>query len=703
MRGWPHLSRRSAIGFLGIAAWALGLMLVLDSRFPPDLSRYEDRSILVLSRESELLRAFLSTDDKWRLSTSVDEVDAEYVRLLKQVEDKRFDVHPGVDPIALVRAVGQLVSNGRVVSGASTLTMQTARLLEPRPRNVASKLIEMVRALQLEARYSKPQILDMYLTLAPFGGNIEGVRAASYAYWGKEPRHLTLSEIALLIALPQAPESTRPDRNIDGAASAKQKILRQLVDRTAISQTRASEAARDPLPQGRLEFPFLAPRLARHLRQRNPESSVIATTLRVDVQRHIETLIRQETDWIKDGASIAILAIENQSREVVAYAGGADFWAQNGQLDLVRSKRSPGSALKPFIYGMAFDDLVIHPDTLIEDRPMVFGSYAPRNFNRTFQGTVNVRTALRLSLNVPAVAVLNEVGPVRFASSLRHQGTDLQFAKKDILPSLPLALGGVGVSLFDLTQLYASLPNGGVSQPLRLLSDESPFTQRRFLSETASWYVTDTLLGSPMPDGWAQRFGFQRKRDIAFKTGTSYGFRDAWAVGYTGTYTIGVWVGRADGTARPGRFGLETAAPILLKAFERMPPETRALPSKPGNVISVRSNASLPKRLQRFEQVQASRSSRDRQQMRPPVIRFPAHGTSVVLPTGEENASFPLRVVGGKQPFRWMVNGELLPMSDRLETTYWRPASLGFANISVVDAQGRTAHSTIRIVMSKEW
>ncbi len=689
---------RWRLGVFGAALWGLGLVTALDRAYPPALERYEDVSTLVLDEDGGILRGFLSTDDKWRLPVSAEDVDPAYLDLLMAIEDQRFFTHPGVDPLAVARAGWQWLKAGRIVSGASTLTMQTARLLEPRPRTLKNKVIEMARALQLERHFDKRQILSIYLTLAPFGGNLEGVRAASLSYFDKEPQYLTRGQAALLVALPQSPESRRPDRHPTRALSARDAVLDRALTEGAVTDSQAKEAWEEAVPAQRLAFPFRAPHLARRLKNSN-EEKVIQTSIDPSLQEALENFIGHEARWADDGASIAVVVVENETWNVKAYLGGADFWAPQGQLDLARAFRSPGSALKPFLYGLAFDDLTLHPQTLIEDRPMVFGDYAPQNFDKSYQGTVTIAEALRQSLNVPAVQVLDRIGPVRLASSLAQAGAQLSFAQIGAAPSLPLALGGVGIRLLDLTALYVGLANGGEMRRLRLTTQDEFISPRRIFSRAAAWYVTDILKGSAMPDGWAPRAGIDGKRPIAFKTGTSYGFRDAWSVGYSGAYTVGVWVGRADGSARPGHFGRNTAAPLLLNVFGLLPVERRVFPAPPDNIISVNDRRNLPLAMRVFKPRTRKASYNARQTDTPaPVIKFPGNGVSVALPGEGEDSALALKAVGGALPLRWMVNNELLPPASFLDTTFWRPAGLGYADIMVVDAYGRSARSHVRLI-----
>ncbi|NQW50983.1 MAG: transglycosylase domain-containing protein, partial [Rhodospirillales bacterium] len=402
---------------LAVAATTLAATgLALDRLFPPDLSRYQDRSTEVVDANGRLLRAFTTADGKWRLKTAVDDVDPLYLGLLKAYEDRRFDTHWGVDPLAAVRAARQLAERGRIVSGASTLSMQAARLLDPRPRSFTTKAIQSARALQLEWRYSKREVLAIYLTLAPMGGNLEGVRAASLAYFGKEPRQLGAAEAALLVAIPQSPERRRPDRASSAAQAARDRVLERGVEHGVIDAPLLAMARSRPAPDRRLAMPLQAPHLSTWLAGQSP-GTVVPTTVRYELQQTLSQLVQDERRQLGDGAEIAMVVLDNRTGGVVAWLGGDNFFGRTGQVDLVRARRSPGSALKPLIYAMAFDDRILHPETLVEDVPVRFRDWLPRNFDRDHQGAVTVRRALQQSLNVPAVLALEKVGPQRFLST----------------------------------------------------------------------------------------------------------------------------------------------------------------------------------------------------------------------------------------------------------------------------------------------
>ncbi|HEX3674635.1 MAG TPA: penicillin-binding protein 1C, partial [Rhizomicrobium sp.] len=603
-----------------------------------------------------------------------------------------------VDPVAMMRAVLQLVgAGGHIVSGGSTLTMQAARLLEPRPRGIGAKIFQMARALQLEERYSKDQILSIYLTLAPFGGNLEGVRAASLSYFGKEPRAIDLSEAALLVALPQSPARLRPDRHGLRAIAGRNKVLSRMVDEKVITPGDAAVAEREGVPSMRLPMPIVAPHLSQHLHLTNKNNLRIVTTIDYGLQTAVERLAAQEKNYLDDGGSFAAVVVENKTRDVLAYLGGTDYWGKSGQIDLANRPRSPGSALKPFIYGLAFDDLILHPSSMMQDMPTIFGDYAPRDFEGTFQGAVTARDALRMSLNIPAVMVLERVGPLRFTLALSNAGAHLAFPAKEDTPSLPVALGGLGISLADITMLYAGIANAGVAEPLRFIASVPDGAKHRLFGPVAAYYLRQILDGVSLPEGWAMGQGLLKKRTIGFKTGTSYGFRDAWSVGFSNDYTIGVWVGRADGAPSAGRIGREAAAPILLKTFELLPPDKRPDPVPPAGTIVAQSTDQLPQGLRVFTREAAAPSPPRETNIPAPSISFPPNGATVPIPEADaKDKTIMLKADGGREPLTWLVNGQVVGSFDRFQPALYAPSGEGVAKITVVDASGRSDSAEVR-------
>jgi penicillin-binding protein 1C len=674
----------------------VGALKAADIANPPDLSRYQNVSPEVVDKNGVLLRAFLTHDGFWRMKTDVRQVSPRYLALLKAYEDKRFDDHFGVDPVAMVRAALQYASAGHIVSGGSTLTMQVARLLEPRPKGIGTKIFQMVRAVQLEERYSKDEILSMYLTLAPYGGNIEGARAASLTYFGKEPSQIDLAEAALLVALPQSPVKQRPDRHAIRAQAGRDKVLNRMVSEGVVTASDARVAMREGVPFARQEMPLSAPHLAARLVQSH-KSLRIATTLDANLQSAIERLTTQEQGYFDDGATLAAVVVENKTRNVLAYVGGTNYWGRAGQIDLADRTRSPGSALKPFIYGLAFDDLILHPSSMMEDEPTTFGDYAPRDFDGQFQGAVTARDALRMSLNIPAVMVLDRVGPLAFTTALQNAGAVLAFPTRDDTPSLPVALGGLGISLADITMLYAGIAEGGEARGLRFVQGTPDKPDHRLFGAVAAYYLRDILDGVALPDGWAMGQGLTRKRTIGFKTGTSYGYRDAWSVGFSNDYTVGVWVGRADGTPRPGHVGRDSAAPILLKIFELLPDDRRQPPPVPPGAIMAATTDALPPGLRVFTREQTSAPPKQETQLPPPSIAFPPNGATVPLPQAStKDKTIVLKADGGKEPLTWLVNGALVGSYTRFQPALYAPEGEGPARVTVVDADGRSDTAEIR-------
>jgi penicillin-binding protein 1C len=706
---------------MGVSA----LTLWIISLGPTPLGQHLAFSTLVVDRDGKLLRPYTTPDGRWRLPATRDSVDPRFLDLLLAYEDKRFATHHGIDPLALGRAFSQLFVNFRIVSGASTLTMQVARLLEPRTeRSFTAKLKQMVRAVELERALSKDEILSLYLSLAPYGGNLEGVRAASLAYFGKEPRRLTLGEAALLVALPQSPEQRRPDRSMDVARKARDRVLDRLALAGVIPSDEVARAKQEGVPDGRKAMPMLAPHAADAVVGAAPERSTHRLTIDATLQRNLEELARDRARALGPDISVAILAVDNASGEVLARVASADYFDERraGAVDMTQAVRSPGSTLKPFIYGLGFEDGLIHPATLIEDRPIRYGSYAPENFDLTFQGTVTVRRALQLSLNVPAVAVLDKVGASRFAARLEQAGGAIVLPPGEA-PGLAMGLGGVGVKLSDLVALYAGLARQGTTVPLTerlsapfeaprcdadgvlppplrgrggeganpepcsIRADESVITPRRLLDPAAAWYVGNILLGTPPPENAAPG-------RIAFKTGTSYGYRDAWSVGFDGKRTIGVWVGRPDGAPVPGLVGRVAAAPILFDAFARTGKLPATLPAAPKGAL-VAATGKLPPPLQRFRPgVLAGQSTEP--QLR---IMFPPNGARLELASDASGKPDPiaLKVSGGAAPLTVLVNGQPLADAPGRRTLFFEPDGPGFVRLTVMDAKGATDSVVVRL------
>lgn len=660
-----------ALGRDGVDAWVAATPM-------PVLA--VETSVEVLDREGRLLRAYTVADGRWRLETSLEHVDPGYVEMLVRYEDRRFFRHAGVDPLAMLRAGAQGVWHQRVVSGGSTLTMQVARLLEDGPTGTwAGKLRQIRLALALERRLNKAQILDLYVNRAPFGGNLEGLRAATRAYFGKEPRRLTPAEAALLVALPQSPETRRPDRFRGAASDARARVLMRLAP--LIGSDTAQSALTEPVPRGRAAMPALAPHLADRLRAEHPDAQVHRTTLSADLQSRLEALARRAAQEAGSRLSIALMVADHQTGEILAAVGSSGYQADRraGFVDMTQAVRSPGSTLKPLVYGLAFDEGLAHPETLIQDRPVSFAGYAPQNFDGVFRGELRVREALKQSLNIPVVLLLDALGPARLLLSLKQAGTEPHLPGG--APGLAIGLGGIGVTLEGLLRLYAALGNEGRAVDLSARPHSPSRAAQRVLSQEAAWHVGHILSEIPPPQGAA-------RRGLAYKTGTSYGHRDAWALGYDGRHVAGVWIGRPDGTPVPGAFGGDLAAPVLFEAFALLKPKLDRLPPPPATALTVRQTQ-LPRPLQTFR----PRDAVFQPDADAPALVFPPDG-AVLEPHPDGLA---VKVRDGAPPFTWLADGLPLVIRSHARSEVLPVPGRGFVTLSVIDAQGRSAQARVRL------
>lgn len=689
MRRW--LAAALIVATVTVAAAGIGLWRFAAGLPELDVASARQYSATVLDRNGTLLRAFTFADGRWRLPATAADVDTRFIDMLIAYEDRRFREHAGIDPLAMARAAAQMAASGRIVSGGSTLTMQVARLMEPRTeRSFTAKLRQAVRAVELERGFSKDDILSFYLNLAPYGGNLEGVRAASLAYFGKEPRRLSTAEAALLVALPQSPEARRPDRFPARARAARDRVLERAEARGLLSVAEAEAARAAPVPVARRPFPMLAPHLAQAEREARPDVGVHRLTIDASLQASLETLAREAAARIGPHISAAIVAVDNATGEVRAHVGAADYGAAEraGWVDAARAVRSPGSALKPFIYALAFDAGLAHPETILEDRPTRYGLYAPENFDQTFQGTVTARTALQMSLNVPAVALLAEVGPVQFLARLRAAGVAVEMPRHAGEPGLAIALGGLGIRLTDMAAAFSGLARGGAVPALRYRADEPPPAVRNvFAGEVAAWYVADILRGAPAPHN-------ALPGRIAYKTGTSYGYRDAVAAGFDRHTTIAVWLGRPDGGAVPGLLARNTAAPLLFEAFARLGREPVPVAAPPGRLIA--TTATLPPPLRHLRRdapgtILATIAA-------PLRIAYPPDGAVIDLGFADgAGMALALKATGGAPPLTWLVNGRPVEQGVIRRESAWQPDGAGFARLSVIDARGGADHVDVRL------
>lgn len=561
------------IAFAGaILLYSVTLFRGMDIFFPLSLPENEKNfAITVVAQDGMPLRTFPDKNGVWRYQVRSDEVSPLYIQALLNYEDRWFYRHPGINPLSMIRALGQYFRYRQPRSGGSTLTMQVARILHPHSKTVFGKIHQIFRAIQLEVHFSKADILNMYLNYAPFGGPIEGVQAASFAYLGKSAKELSHAEAALLAVLPQSPTRLRPDRRPKLAAKARNKVLDRMArfgvwDKETVEDAKIEEvlARFDPKP-------MTAPLLAQRLKDRAKPFTPLRTTIDPFIQQTVSDLIAGFIHNTPAHTSAAALVVENDTLAVKAYIGSADFADDSrfGQVDMVLAYRSPGSTLKPFLYAFAMEEYLIHSESLLVDSPVSFSGYRPGNFALTFTGPVSAAEALQRSLNLPAVDILDRLGPGFFDTRLRQGGLNLKFPPQQ-KPNLTMILGGAGVTLEDLVSAYMAFGRGGLSGRLRYTPDD-PLNERRMFSAGAAYIIRQILQEYRRPDLPGGRLSLDHSRQVAWKTGTSYGFRDAWTVGVTEHHTIGVWVGRPDGTPSPGQYGAATAAPLLFSIVDSLP------------------------------------------------------------------------------------------------------------------------------------
>ncbi|MDE2197882.1 MAG: penicillin-binding protein 1C [Rhodospirillales bacterium] len=623
--------RRLAALLAGLAL--LGLAAIgLDRAFPPELARLHATGRVVTDRAGRTVAVLPAPGGIWRLPTTPDDVAPVLIDTLLATEDRGFHAHLGVDPMALLRAAWEDARAGRIVAGGSTLTMQVARLLHPRPRTMRAKLIEIARAMQLEAHFSKAQILSMWLTLAPFGGNLEGVRAASLAWFGIEPRLLDAAQAALLVAIPRRPEALRPDRHAARARALRDRILG--ADGGAVPTHRHS-----------------MPRHAAQALAGLGGGARIATTLDLPLQSALERLAAERRRTLQHLAAIAVLVadLHGNLRAVVTSGDTA--------LDLTRAIRSPGSALKPFVYAMTFQDGIAGPETRLADLPRHFGGYAPENFDHGFTGPITAAEALQRSLNLPAVALMRRVGPARFAAAIRAAGVTLRLPP-GADASLPLALGGAGISLREAAGLYEAIAGDGRTAMLRL-DAARPVPRAAFVSADVAASIA-RILTRPFPAGGPP--------GIAWKTGTSWGGRDAWALGFDRRHVVGIWVGRPDGTPLPGATGAALALPLLASVFDVLPPAPRPMPAELAAAPVHHLHADALRLL------------------------FPPPGAVL-----DGRGRIVLRAMGGQRPLRFLIDGMPLATDPARRDIAWRPPAPGFYRLTILDADGAAAHAAVRV------
>ena len=549
------------------------LFFLLDHIYPfPKEQLTKEPTVIISDKEGVPLRFFLPKDKQWRFPVELKDIDPDLINAVIQSEDRWFYSHPGVNPAAIARALYKNIEAGKVVSGASTIPMQIARLSEPKRRTLLSKAVEAFRALQLKRHFEDDELLEIYLNIAPYGGNIEGIGAASYFYFKKSPRALEPHEIALLTLLPRSPTKYDPIRNPQIALKKRNNVLKMLQSRGIFTQGSVSIALGKPIPVKRKKQPFSAPHFTDFVHNQSSESENIKTTLDSSIQYISEAVARKHIGDLRSQGiqNLAIVVIENDDRELRAMLGSSNFFEKDfsGQVNSTLSRRSPGSALKPFLYAMALDKGLVIPDTYMLDIPTDFSGYVAENYDDKYRGRITMRNSLILSLNAPAVRLLSRVGLKDFHDLLLRGG--LKTLDRPFMQyGLPLVLGSGEVTLLDLTNLYATLAEDGVHRTVKVVSGpQQDSTKTKLFSPEASYLITEILTELKRPDMPSRSWALTEDvPEVAWKTGTSYGHRDAWSIGYSDNYTIGVWVGNPDGHGVKGISGAEHAAPILFDLF----------------------------------------------------------------------------------------------------------------------------------------
>lgn len=703
----------------GVLITLAALLFVLDRLFPlPAID--SDGAVVVVASDGTPLRNYPSRDGIWRYPVSPQQVSPVYLQTLLTYEDRWFYWHPGVNPVALARAGWQWASNRRIVSGGSTLTMQVARLIDPalagKPsKSMSAKLRQAWRAIQLEMHYSKDEILSLYLTHAPMGGIVEGAEMASRMWLGKPASQVSYAEAALLTALPQAPSRLRPDRHPEAAQLARDKVLDRMVELGRWTPEQVADAKIENVIAPPLRARWLAPLASQRLLQEAGAASrrsspggrmgpaVVDSTLDADTQALVERMLLDRVDALPPKVSMAVLVMDNDTLEVKAYAGSADFSddTRAAHVDMVRGVRSPGSTLKPFLYAQALDDGLIHSESLLIDAPKSFGGYAPGNFQAAFSGPISVAQALQRSLNVPAVDLLDRVGPTRFASVMLAGGVRLRMPT-GAEPNLSLILGGGGTTLEELVGAYRAFARGGLAGRPRLRTQQ-PMIESRMMSEGAAWIVRDILEGGGHPDRPFYQSGSPAKR-LAWKTGTSFGFRDAWALGVTDAWTIGVWVGRPDGTPNPGFFGANVAAPLLQDIVAALPEGVQQSRLRPATVQAVVTCWPLGLKLGSVPSGQCleQRPAWALNDTVPPSFPGYADATqgplrlggiaqgSVLRPVpGQRSVTLDVDVQGAEGEVWWMLDGRVVSHSGSSHPFKLSLAQDGQYTLTVMDDQGR--------------
>jgi penicillin-binding protein 1C len=566
-KGVLRFFKRLGIGILGLIL----LFFILNWIFPlPDKIEY---STVITDNKGEVINAYLTKDQKWRMKTELDEISPLLQKTIIAKEDKHFYTHPGVNPFAVMRAFFKNTLKMRRTSGASTITMQVARALEPGKRNIWSKFREMFRAFQLELKYSKKEILQMYLNMVPYGGNIEGVKAASLLYFKKNPDHLSLAEITALSIIPNRPTSLVLGRNNDLIVRERNRWLKKFADDKVFTPKEIEDALAEPLNATRGSVPHYLPHLSYKLKKQGGTStslSIIKTNIDLNKQLKTEKLVEDyiRTQRLRNIKNAAVVIIDNKTHKVITYVGSSNFYdtTDGGQVNGANAVRQPGSTLKPLLYGMCFDEGLLSPKTVITDVAVNYGGYTPENYDEKFNGYVTVEYALEHSLNIPAVKSLRMLGHEKLIQKLSNCNFK-QIQKDRRKLGLSLILGGCGTTLEELTGLFASFANDGTYVTPSYTQDDTIQNKISVISPAANFMINEILSKINRPDFPLNWSATEHMPKIAWKTGTSFGKKDAWSIGYNKNYTVGIWTGNFSGIGAADLSGANIATPLLFKIF----------------------------------------------------------------------------------------------------------------------------------------
>ncbi len=574
------------------------VFLLLDTIIPFKVK--EDYSQTIIAADGSMLHAFLNKEDKWRMKIDIEEINPLLKKTMVYKEDKYFYYHFGINPLAVIRALFTNTFRGERISGASTITMQVARLLEPKKRTYLNKLKEMFRAMQLESHFSKNEILQLYLNLVSYGGNIEGIKSASVLYFQQMPQALSLAQVVTLAIIPNRPTSLRLGRNNSYIIQERNKWLEYFRQKSLFPVEEIDDALEEPLDAERHEAPKLAQHFSLLLRKTYPGRTTIKTFLDPEIQEKVENLTFNYIRPLRfmNISNAAVVVVNNHTNAVVAYLGSADFYNDNfnGQVDGAVAVRSPGSTLKPYLFALAIDKGLVTPHYALSDIPINYGGYSPDNYDAKFRGPVTMEDALALSLNVPAVNLLNNIDVNHFIEKLSIAGFGT-IKNNSTKLGLSVILGGCGVKLTELTNLFYTFANNGVYSKIRWSQNDDIINYDTLFSPAASYIITEVLTKPDRPDFPSNYESSIHLPRIAWKTGTSYGRRDAWSIGYNKEYTIGVWVGNFPGIGVPEMNGASHAAPLLFKIFNNIDYDSKAdwfLPSEDMDYRLVCSESGLP-------------------------------------------------------------------------------------------------------------